>query len=69
MGMVQEVMERGGPQAVTDLWRAGFPIALASRIASFFKPLSPDQRGIAAVLTLALGMMIVMGMVTSRVFT
>jgi thiol-disulfide isomerase/thioredoxin len=55
MGQVQAVMERGGPQAVRDLWIAGFPIALAGRIATFFSPLSPDQRGIAAVLTLALG--------------
>ena len=68
MGMVNEVMERGGPQAVSDLWRAGFPIALAGRIASFFTPLSPDQRGIAAVLTLVVGMMLVMGMVISWVF-
>ena len=68
MGMVKEVMERGGPQAVSDLWRAGFPIALAGRIASFFTPLSPDQRGIAAVLTLVLGMMIVLGMVISWIF-
>ncbi len=55
MGMVQEVMERGGPQAVSDLWRAGFPIALAGRVATLFSPLSADQRGIAAVLTLVLG--------------
>ena len=55
MGRVQEVMERGGPQAVRDLWRAGFPMALAGRVATFFSPLSPDQRGIAAVLTLAIG--------------
>ena len=27
MGQVQEVMTRGGPQAVRDLWRAGFPMA------------------------------------------
>jgi len=55
MGHVQAVMERGGPQAVRDLWIAGFPIALAGRIATFFSPLSPDQRGMAAVLTLAIG--------------
>jgi hypothetical protein len=48
-----EVMERAGPQAVSDLWRAGFPMALAGRVATWFKPLSPDRRGIAAVLTLA----------------
>jgi thiol-disulfide isomerase/thioredoxin len=57
MGKVHEVMKRGGPQAARDLWRAGFPIALAGRIATLFSPLSPDQRGIAAVLTIALGML------------
>jgi thiol-disulfide isomerase/thioredoxin len=57
MGQVQEVMTRGGPQAVRDLWRAGLPMALAGRLATFFKPLSADRRGIAAVLTLALGML------------
>ena len=62
MGQVQEVMKRGGPQAVSDLWRAGFPMALAGRVATFFTPLSPDQRGIAAVLTLALGMLAALGM-------
>jgi len=68
MGQVQEVMTRGGPQAVRDLWRAGFPMALAGRVAAFFTPLSPDQRGIAAVLTLALGMFVMMGILGAWVF-
>ena len=55
MGHVQEVMQRGGPQAVRDLWLAGFPMALAGRIATLFSPLSPDTRGIVAVVTLAFG--------------
>jgi thiol-disulfide isomerase/thioredoxin len=63
MGSVQEVMERGGPQAVSDLWRAGFPMALAGRIATLFKSLLPDQRGIAAVLTLATGMLVTAGLI------
>jgi thiol-disulfide isomerase/thioredoxin len=61
MGQVQEVMTRGGPQAVRDLWRAGLPMALAGRLATLFKPLSPDQRGIAAVLTLAFSMLAALG--------
>ncbi len=68
MGQVQEVMTRGGPQAVRDLWRSGFPMALAGRIATVFTPLSPDQRGVAAVLTLALGMLVVLGLLGARVF-
>jgi peroxiredoxin len=68
MGHVQAVMERGGPQAVKDLWLAGFPMALAGRVATLFSPLSPDQRGIAAVLTLALGMLVLSGLVVSWIF-
>jgi hypothetical protein len=54
MGHVQDVMVRAGPQAVRDLWLAGFPMALAGRVATLFSSLSPDQRGIAAVLTTAI---------------
>ena len=61
MGHVQEVMERAGPQAVRDLWWAGLPMALAGRIATLFSRLSPDQRGIAAVLTLAASMLVMLG--------
>jgi len=62
MGHVQEVMKRGGPQAVRDLWLAGFPMAMAGRVASLFSPLSPDQRGIAAVVTLAFGTVAIIGL-------
>jgi len=68
MGQVQEVMTRGGPQAVRDLWRAGFPMALAGRLATLFEPLSPDQRGTASVVTLALGTMAALGVLASYVF-
>ncbi len=68
MGHVQEVMNRGGPQAVRDLWLAGFPMALAGRIATFFSPFSPDQRGIAAALVLALGMLTAISLVTAWAF-
>lgn len=56
MGHVQEVMQRGGPGAVRDLWFAGFPMALAGRLATLFKPLSEDLRGIASVSTLGVAM-------------
>ncbi len=68
MGQVQAVMKRSGPQAVSDLWRAGFPMALAGRVATLFAPLSPDQRGIAAVLTLAFGMIAALGILTAWIF-
>ena len=61
MGQVQEVMERAGPQAVTDLWWAGLPMALAGRIASFIPWFTPDQRGVAAVLIMAAAMLVAVG--------
>jgi len=67
MGKVQEVMTRGGPQAVRDLWLAGFPMALAGRVAIFFSSLTPDNRGIAAVLSLAVGMLIMVGLLMAWV--
>lgn len=68
MGQVEEVMERAGPQAVKDIWWAGLPMALAGRIATFFPRLSPDQRGIAAVLTLALGILLALGLIGAWLF-
>ena len=68
MGHVQEVMQRGGPQASRDLWLAGFPMALAGRIATLFSPLSPDERGIVAVLVLALVMLAPIGLVAAWAF-
>ena len=68
MGHVQDVMQRGGPQATRDLWLAGFPMALAGRIATLFSPLSPDQRGIVAVLVLAFVMLAPIGLVAAWAF-
>jgi hypothetical protein len=68
MGVVREVMERGGPQAVRDLWRAGFPMALAGRVATLFKPLTPDQRGIASVISLALGTLVTLSLFYTLIF-
>jgi len=69
MGHVQKVMKRGGPQAVRDLWLAGFPMALAGRIATLFSPLSPDQRGIVAVLVLAFVMLTSIGLLAAWAFS
>jgi len=68
MGRVQATMERGGPQAVRDLWIGGFPMALAGRVATLFTPLSPDKRGITAVVTLALVTMGSLAVVISWAF-
>lgn len=63
MGVVYEVMQRGGPSAVRDLWLAGFPMALAGKLASLLKPLSADVRGIVSVSTLGVSMAAVIGLV------
>jgi len=68
MGYVQEVMVRAGPQAVKDLWLAGFPMALAGRLAALHLSSSPDRRGVAAVLTLALGTFIILGLLGVLLF-
>ena len=65
MGMVREVMRRGGPQAERDLWRAALPMALAGLVATWFGPLPPDRRGVAAVVTLAIGMIVVLGLLSA----
>lgn len=57
MGHVYEVMQRGGPGAVRDLWLSGFPMAFAGRLAKLFQPLSKDSRGIASVSTLGVAML------------
>ena len=51
-GVIDPVMKRAGPTAVRDHWRSNFPLQLAGRVASWFRPLSPDWRGVAAVATL-----------------
>ena len=56
MGHVQDVMRRGGSKAVTDLWLAGFPMALAGKLATLFEPLPKDLRGIASVSALGIAM-------------
>jgi len=68
MGYVQEVMVRAGPQAVKDLWLAGFPMALAGRLAALHLSSSPNRRGVIAVLTLALGTFIILGLLGVLLF-
>jgi len=63
MGHVQEVMQRGGLRAVRDLWLAGFPMALAGRLATLFQPLSPNLRGVVSVSTLGITMIVVIAFV------
>ena len=52
-GVIDEVMKRAGPRAVRDHWRSNFPLQLAARLASWFRPLPPDWRGITAIATLS----------------
>ena len=48
MGHVHSVMGIAGPQARRDLLLAGTAMALAGMVATVFRPLSPDWRGVAA---------------------
>jgi hypothetical protein len=68
MGYVHDAMKRGGPQAVKDLWRAALPMALAGRIAIVFSGFSPARRGVAAVLTLVLGLLLMLGLLSIQLF-
>ena len=52
MGYFHEVLKRAGRQAQLDMLKAAPPIFLVGRIASFFRPLSPKSRGMAALATL-----------------
>ncbi len=52
MGNFQAVLRRAGRQAERDILRAMPPIAVAGRIATLFRPLSPQGRGAAAMVTL-----------------
>lgn len=63
MGHVYEVMQRGGPQAMRDLWLAGFPMALAGRLATLFQPLPKDARGIVSVSILGIVMFTLTGVI------
>lgn len=63
VGSVHEVMHRAGAQAERDHWRANPPMELAGRLASSFRPLSPDRRGIAAAAAIAVSMVTVTAVV------
>ena len=54
MGSVQPVMRVAGWQAQLDLLLAASPMAVAGLMATLFRPLAPDWRGIAAVISLGL---------------
>ena len=60
VGSVHEVMRRALPQAERDHWLANPPMELAGRVASLFRPLSPDRRGVAAVATLGTATVVVL---------
>lgn len=59
-GVIDEVMKRADSTAVRDHWRSNFPLQLAGRVASLFRLLSPDRRGVAAVATLGTATVLVL---------
>ena len=61
LGYVHEVLRRAGRQAQRDMLRAALPMAVAGLIATCFRMLSPNRRGVAALLTLGVLTGIVIG--------
>ncbi len=61
VGSVHEVIRRAGPRAQRDHWLSNPPMEFAGRVASLFRPLSPDRRGVAAVATLGTATALVLG--------
>lgn len=59
MGSVDDVMHRAGPQAKRDLWLSGIPMAMAGKVARLFGFLEPDHSGIAAAITIGVGMIVI----------
>ena len=57
MGHLAETMDRAGTKAWREMWIAGFPIALAGRIAMLLKPLPRDWRGISSVTIITAAML------------
>lgn len=56
LGALDDVLRRAGDEARRDLLRAAPPVYGLARLASWFKPLPPDQRGAAAVLAAGAGL-------------
>ena len=62
MGHVSEVLQRAGPQAIKDMWRSAFPMALAGLVAGLFWTATKDRRGIYAVVTLTVASLSITGL-------
>ncbi|MBW3660442.1 MAG: hypothetical protein KY397_02260 [Gemmatimonadetes bacterium] len=65
MGKMHDVLSLAGPQALKDVRREAPPIWLLAWMAGRFRPLSPLGRGVAALGTVA-GGLVVGGWVASR---
>lgn len=55
VGVMRETLDRAGPRAQADLWRAAPPMALLAWIADLYRPLPPQWRSAAAVATVGVG--------------
>ena len=65
----EESIPESNLQASKELWRVGFAVALGGRIATFFTPLAPKQRGVAAVLALTSTILVAIGFLGVSIFT
>lgn len=52
LGSMRETLQRSGPRAKRDLWRAAPPMAAVAWVASLYRPLRPEWRTMAAVVTI-----------------
>lgn len=62
MGHVHGTMSLAGRQAHKDLIRSAPPMAMMGQIARFFRPFSPNTRGLAAAMTLGATTMALAGL-------
>ena len=67
IGYFHEVLKAAGPQAQRDMLLAAPPIALAGKIANLFRPLSKNQRGAAALITIAAVVTVTVGAIVGAV--
>lgn len=51
LGMMREMMQRSGPRAKQDIWRAAPPMAAVAWVADLYRPLRPEWRTFAAMAT------------------
>lgn len=63
IGMMGEMVERSGPRAKRDIWRAAPPMAAMAWMSDWFRPLPPQWRPAAALATVGVATGATLGLV------